>query len=293
MAMDRVDIGHFQYTPPPFSPAKTVLTVHDISFEIHPEFFPPGLVKRLQSTVPWFIRKSDHTIVVSEATKKDIIAHYDASPDTISVIYNGVPPGFTYCDDADWCKNILQPLALTRPYFICVGNLGFRKNQQRLVSAFATLVREKQIECDLVLVGQPHTGAEAILHEIERKQIAHRVHVVGFVSDEEMLALYNQALFSVYPSLYEGFGLPVMESMACGTPVITSHQSSMPEIAGEDALLIDPRSEGELKEAILQLIDNPELRSRLAARGLVRASRFTWAGAARQTMDVYRKVAGS
>ena len=288
LARDRIDAAHFQYIAPPLSPCATVLTVHDLSYERYPEFFSPAMSARMRLLMPYMTRRATQIITVSQATRDDLVEFYKIAPERITVIHNGAPQGFQVMAGPERARDASARLALERPFILCVGNLGARKNQRLLVRVFARLIREQSIEHDLVLVGKHTESAKPILDEIHRQGIGDRVHVTGYATQQELVALYNLATFSVYPSRYEGFGLPILESMACGTPVITSAVSCMPEIAGDAALLIDPQNEDALFDAMYRLLESESLRARLRHAGLERCKQFSWAEAARRTFAVYR-----
>ncbi len=289
LARDRIDVAHFQYFAPPLSPCPVVLTVHDLSYEKHPEFFSPAMASRMRRVMPRMVRMARHLIAVSKATRDDLVSVYGLDPGRISVIHNGLGAGFGKLDDAPRAMRMTARFAINRPFILCVGNLGARKNQRQLVRAYARLARATPH--DLVLVGKQAWGGDRVVEEIRALGIGDRVHMTGFVTQEELLGLYNRATFSVYPSFYEGFGLPVLESMACGTPVITSVVSSMPEIAGDAALLVDPADEDALGAAMARLLGSAELCVRLREAGLARSRQFSWADAAARTVEVYRRAA--
>ena len=291
LLLDRMDMAHFQYFAPPLSPCPTVLTVHDLSFERHPEFFDPIMTIRMRTIMPYMVRRARRLNAVSEATRADLVELYGVAPERVSVIHNGVSTEFTPMADTVRIARALGDVGIAGPYIMCVGNLGVRKNQRRLVRAYARLLREHDPCHDLVLVGKPSFGADEVMREIERLGLRGRVHVLGFVTREQLLCLYNQAIFTVYPSLFEGFGLPLVESMACGTPVITSTLSCMPEIAGGAALLVDPLDESALCTAMAHLLGSEEERRRLRGLGLARSRQFSWAASAALTLEVYRKAA--
>ncbi len=183
-------------------------------------------------------------------------------------------------------------LGLLSPYILCVGNICHRKNQARVVDVYSRLISAGKIDCDLVLVGKLGVGGAQIIEQISANQNSHRIHRLGFVSDRQLVSLYRSALFTLYPSLYEGFGIPVIESMVSGVPVITSNNSCLSEISGNAAVLVDPRSDDELEAAIESLFGNAELRAKLSKRGVERVRKFTWTAAASSTMDIYRRVGG-
>lgn len=288
---DRIDVAHFQYFAPPLCSCSTILTIHDLSFERHPEFFQPGMALRMRLLMPLQTRLASHIIAVSETTRRDIIELYGVAPERVSVVYNGVAEGFADPLDPDLSLRTLARFGVDRPFFVCVGNLGTRKNQQGIVRAFARLLDQQDIEHDLVLVGQATESARDIMAEIMGSKWKDRIRVTGFVGRDELRALYAGATASVYASLYEGFGLPILESMACGTPVITSSVSCMPEIAGDAALLVDPGDEEAIGAAFLRMIEDDNLRRRLSEAGRLRAGKFSWSEAARRTARIYRQAA--
>ena len=179
---------------------------------------------------------------------------------------------------------------LPNEYLLSVGSLEPGKNRQRLIRAYARL-RERGLESPLVIVGQPAWEYEAEYELVSRRGLSEHVTFLGYVPDEDMPALYSGASVFAFPSLYEGFGLPVLEAMACGAPVVTSQGSATQEVAGDAALLVDPRDTSAIEHAIDQLISNRWLRSDLRSRGFERAKKFTWERAARDTLAVYQIVA--
>lgn len=290
---DRIDVAHFQYFAPPLCPSAVVLTVHDLSFERYPEYFSRGFTRRMRSLMPWMSRKATRVIAVSEATRNELVECYSLDPARIDVIHNGASADFRPEPDRDRLRAVVARFGLERPFILGVGNLCRRKNQARVVRAFSRLVKERGIEHDLVLIGKEEYSGREVRAEIAIGGVGARVRLPGFVTRDELVALYNLADFSVYASHYEGFGLPIVESMACGTPVITSSTSCMPEVAGDAALLVDPSDDDALAHAMARMVDDPGLCSRLREAGLVRARRFSWAEAARRTLDSYRSAAGA
>lgn len=293
LARDRVDVAHFQYFAPPLCPCATVLTVHDLSFERHPEYFSRAMAARMRALMPWMARRATRLIAVSEATRADLTQLYGIDPARIDVIHNGISPEFGMHGDREALRASLGRFALAGPFIVCVGNLGRRKNQARVVRAFSRLVRERGVPHTLVLIGKQEQMATEVLAEIDRGGAAARIRIAGFVSREELVALYRLAEFSVYASHYEGFGLPIVESMACATPVVTSSASCMPEIAGEAALYADPADDASVFAAMDRMAHDESLRRRLGDAGRERSLRFSWAEAARRTLESYRLAAGA
>ena len=285
-----IDLAHFQYVAPPLCPCPTVVTIHDISFEFFPEYFNPRERMRMKLLIPLSGRRAAHVLTISEYSRRQLIETYRLSEEKVTVTYLGVSPAFLPLHDEEVCKKTAR-FDLSGPCILGVGNVQPRKNLVRLIRAFAALRKTKSIPHQLVLVGKMAWKAEQVLEEIERLGIRDAVKITGYVTEEELVALYNRADLFVYPSLYEGFGLPIVEAMACGTPVVTSNVTCMPEIAGDAALLVDPLSEEEIGAAILRVIDDPALGAELTKKGLLRSKVFNWRSTAEQTVDIYRKCA--
>ena len=288
---DRLDLAHFQYVIPPLTPCRTVVTIHDISFEFHPECFHPVDRKRMQLLIPFSARKSDHVVTVSEYSKKQLVERYRLPSEKVTVTYESIGKQFRVIEDRAQLEAVLRHFSLKTPYILAVGNLQPRKNMPRLIRAFARLRQKGLIEHALVLVGQLAWQGEEILSEIQARGVAPHVVTTGYVSEDHLVALYNGADFFVYPSLYEGFGLPVLEAMSCGTPVITSVTTSLPEVAGDAALYVDPLSDTDIESALLKLASNAELRRTLKNKGFRQAQLFTTKRFAEQTLAIFRKVA--
>lgn len=287
---DAIDVALFQYVIPPVMSCPAVTVIHDISFEFYPEFFNLLSRKRMQYLIPYAAKQSRHILTVSEYSKKQIIERYNIAEDKITVTYNGVAGMFSPSTDNETLDNTLQRFSLNKPYILAVGNLQPRKNIERLVRVYAKLRKQGLIEQDLVLVGQMHWQGHAIVEEIRKNGVINHVKTTGYVSDDELVALYNRADLFVYPSLYEGFGLPVIESMACGTPVITSDVSSIPEVAGDAAILIDPHSDDSLSAQLQRLASDISLRSILSDKGILQAKKFNWKTTAEQTLSILQRV---
>jgi glycosyltransferase involved in cell wall biosynthesis len=283
---DRIALAHFQYVSPPIAPCPVVLTVHDISYEAHPEYFSVPQRKRMQWLVPGSIRRAAHTLTVSEFTRTQICERYGIAPERVTVTPNGVAGQFRP-QAPDVSRAAIARFKLPRPFLLGVGNLQPRKNLERLIKAYAVAARRLG-DIDLVLVGQAAWGAQHVAAEIARLNLAGRVHLLGYVSQEQVVGLYNSAVAFVFPSLYEGFGLPVLEAMACGVPVLTSNVSALPEIAGDAALLVDPLSVDAIADGLARIVTDAGLRRDLILRGHERARLYSWERTAQLTADVYR-----
>ncbi|MBN1312507.1 MAG: glycosyltransferase family 4 protein [Anaerolineae bacterium] len=280
----RLDLLHAaDFALPPVLPrARSIVTIYDLSFEHYPQETMPGMLNYLRRVVPRSARRADRVIAISEATRRDLIELYGLHPDRITVIQPGVSSYFKHRGEE---RSIRVKYKLPdTPLILTVGTLQPRKNHLRLVQAFAKL----QTDASLVIAGGKGWAYEAVQGEVAHLGIADRVVFTGYVDDVDLPALYRAAAVFAYPALYEGFGLPVLEAMACGVPVITSNISSLPEAAGEAALLVSPLDVEEMASVLGRLLADEVLRNNLRGKGIAHAGKFTWARAAERTWDVYR-----
>jgi len=272
--------------PPTRRATRTLLTVHDLSFLHYPEHFVPKLVQYLTQVVTRSVARADRVLADSEATRADLIAHLGTEPEKVEVLYSGVDPRFCPQPEPGEAERTRDRYSIGgRPYVLSVGTLQPRKNYVRLIRAFAQLQTCRLADLQLVIVGGKGWLYEDILAEAERHP--HRVRVLGFVEDADLPALYRGASLFAFPSLYEGFGLPVLEAMACGVPVVCSDVSSLPEVAGAAPLLVNPLATDDLAEAMARALEDTALRQGMIARGLAQAARFNWEQAARQLLTTF------
>jgi len=264
-----------------------VVTIHDLAFLKWPELLT-AQSRRYYGQVARAVRSADRVIAVSARTRDDLIELVDAPARRIDVVYEAADRRFARVEPAAVAA-VARRLGLPERYFLFVGTREPRKNLRRLLDAYA-LVAEPAAP-DLVVAGRPGWLAEDLGGQAAALGIARRVHFTGEVEDEDLPALYSGALAFVFPSLYEGFGLPTLEAMACQTPVIASTGGSLPEIVGPAALLIDPFDVPALARAMERIWREPALREELVERGLARAGQFSWRRAAEETLDVYRRAA--
>lgn len=276
--------------PPVPRRVKTLVTIHDLSFARVPEAAAPRLKAYLDRVVPRSIRRAQHMIADSAATKADIVALYGAAPERISVVLSGVDARFQRIVDPHVLLTIRKKYNIgTAPFVLCVGTVQPRKNYSRMIEALARL-RANGHRLELVIAGGKGWLEDAMYQTIARTGMQPYVHLVGFVADADLPTLYSAAECFAFPSLYEGFGLPILESMACGTPVITANTSSLPEVAGDAALLVDPHDGAALAAGIARILTDATLRAALIARGYEQIKAFTWANAARQLHEIYYNV---
>ncbi len=270
--------------PPTLGATKRLLTVHDLSFVHHPDAFVPSLQRYLQRVVPRSIDQADLVLADSAHTRNDLIALFDVAPAEVTVIYPGVDSRFQPEPVPGERRRLRERYSIgDKPYVLSVGTLQPRKNYGHLIRGFVRFQADIGSEMELLIAGGRGWLYEDIVREVEKHD---GVRLLGFVEDEDLPALYRGADLFALTSLYEGFGLPVLEAMACGTPTICSNTSSLPEVAGDGALLIDPLNPSELTEALMQMVEDKDLRERMVSRGLAQAANFTWERSARDLLDV-------
>ncbi|HLJ68829.1 MAG TPA: glycosyltransferase family 1 protein [Chloroflexota bacterium] len=285
----RFDLFHSpDFTLPPDLGKPTVLTVHDLAFLTVPECSYPTLQAYLAATVPRSVESATHVIAVSESTRCDLISHLGVAPERVTTVLEGVSPGFRPVEDRAAAERALAAAGVRLPYILSVGTLEPRKNYVRLLEAYAAARREG-LSSGLVIAGRPGWLYEPILRRIDELGLSSAVTVLQ-PPDGLLPALYSFAELFVYPSLYEGFGLPPLEALACGAPVACSEASSMPEVVGDAALLFDPTDTMAITAAMLRLTTDQDLRRRMASRGPARAAALTWEAAAARTVALYRSV---
>jgi glycosyltransferase involved in cell wall biosynthesis len=278
--------------PPVAGRIPTILTVHDLSFVHYPGVFPPSLVRYLQRVVPWSIARATHVLADSWATYRDLIRLWGVSEQKMSVLYSGVHPRFHFVTDPQRKATVLQRYELTNtPYILAVGTIQPRKNYGMLIRAFARLADE--FPHHLVITGGKGWLSEGLLGESTDPSMRARIHFPGFVDDADLPALYSAADLFAFPSLYEGFGLPLLEAMACGVPVLSSNASSLPEVVdgeGEAAVLLPPEDELAWSQAMRHVLTDELQRKRMVAAGLRRVRDFPWQRAARQLLALYQSL---
>ncbi|MBN1876368.1 MAG: glycosyltransferase family 4 protein [Anaerolineae bacterium] len=268
--------------PPLHSRTKAILTVHDLSFLRHPETFTPALRAYLETAVPRSIARADLILADSDATRLDIIDLLAVPERKVVTLYSGVVPRFTPGAEPDERARLQNKYHIgERPYILSLGTVQPRKNYIRLMEACDPLTGTHDL--DLVIVGRPAWMAEPILEAAAQRPY---VRMMGFLDDADLPALYRQAATFAFPSLYEGFGLPPLEAMACGTPVVASSVSSVPEVVGNAGLQVNPSDTSAWTEALARVLDDAGLRAYLRRAGLTRARQFTWTRAAQQWLSV-------
>ncbi len=288
----RLDLLHVQYRLPFVPMGPCACTVHDVLFETHPEFFTPSFARMARWTGRRAARQAALLFTVSEYSRNEMARLYGLDPQRIAITGNAVNthrfhPGSQGEDLV--VRRGLEP----QGYLLTVGRIEPRKNHLTLLRAYARLDRLPGLKAPpLVIIGQRDFGDQVVFDEVVRLGLQDRVHFLQDVRDNELPALIRHAQVFAYPSLAEGFGMPVLEAMACGVPVVTSNTTSLPEVAGQAALTVPPTDEGALADALADLLRQPELARELSRRGLVQAARFQWHSAAEVLVDRYRRHFG-
>ena len=290
-----VDLLHVQYTAPPFCPVPVVATIHDLAFEHYPETFTRRGSWQLRLTVRYTARRAARILTVSEFSRQDLLRTYGLPPEKVFVTWNGVEPAFNPIADGGERERIARRYGLREGYLLALGSLQPRKNLARLIRGYAALRRARpDLDPQLVIAGRELWLTGRIFSEIDRELSGEpwRRDIVftGYVPEADLPALYRGARMLVYPSIFEGFGLPPVEAMACGTPVVVSQAGSLPEVCGEAARYVDPLRVESITAAMLELLDDGNLRHRLIEQGQKQARRFDWHQAAVQTRAVYEDV---
>ena len=278
--------------PPTLPHTPTVLTVHDLSFERDPGSAVPTLLQFLRKVVPASACRASHIVADSHATAQDLTDLYGIAPAKITTIHSGVHPRFQVAvASPDEPQHIRTKYQLgDAPYILAVGTMQPRKNHLGLVRAFAKLIERTATHANLVISGGKGWLYADVASEVRRLGLNDRVKFIGYADDADLPGLYRAAAVFAFPSLYEGFGLPLLEAMASGVPVITSNVSSLPEVVGDVGLLINPHDVDALAAALDQALHNDVWRAQAIAAGLARAQQFTWQRAAQELLDVYTQT---
>lgn len=288
-----VDVLHVQFTAPPFCPCPVVVSVHDLSFEHLPQTFLRRSRTQLRLTVRHSARRADRILTLSEHTRGDVIKTYKIDPAKVVAIPLAAPAHFGPVTDAKELQRVRHNYGIHGDYVLSVGSIQPRKNLVRLINAYASLrgVHTRNGFPKLVIVGKKGWLYDETLRALEETGVKDSIVLTGYVPEPDLPALYSGALCFVYPSYFEGFGLPPLEAMKCGAPVVVADATSLPEVVGDAGLKVDPFDVSAIAGAIGELIGNSDLRRELSAKGLKRAEMFDWQNTARQTLMVYEQVA--
>lgn len=279
---------HFLYNAPSvWTPVPFVLTIHDLSY-LH----VPHMVSWLNRATAWWqlklkAAKAAGIITISENSRRDIVRRLRIPQSKITVIYHGVEPAFAPAS-AEAKQVVASRYGLASPFLLYVGTYLPHKNLETLLRGFGRLVRDWRGPLELVLAGRQGRNSANIKQMVQQLHLESRVRLLGFVPDDDLPALYSLSQAFVYPSRYEGFGLPILEAMACGVPVVAAKSSCLPEVGGDAALYFPPRKDAALADMLRRVLEDRELRQLLVKRGLARAALFSWRAAAERTIEVYK-----
>ena len=285
----QLDIMHFTYHLPLFCSCKTVVSIHDICFKRYPQFFSVRNKYLLPILGKWSAHKANAVITLSNSSKKDIEKFYGINSDKILVISLAANENF-FRVDRNALSSVREKYQIDGGFILAIGNIEPKKNLVSLIRAFSRVVAQGSLHHKLIIVGKAQFQKWNVLQEVVNLGIADRVVFTGYVEDKDLHGLYAAADLFVYPSIYEGFGLPVLEAMACGTPVITSNTSSLPEVVDNAAILVDPYDIEGLEKAIYNVLKNPSLQEKMRVKGFNRARSFRWINTASMTLGVYKEV---
>ncbi len=289
MRRSPADVWHATYVPPPLSPAPYMFTLVCSSMIEHPELFPLAVRLRLIALTRRAIARSALIVCISDHIRQVVRERYGVSEDRMAVTHLGASEAFQALDKSAARRFVAETYGVERPYFLFSGRWEPRKNIVRIIRAFAQFRAESKLDMQLVFSGERTWAAEEADNIIRQHGLEKEVVDLGKSPMSELPQLYSGAVALAYPSLWEGFGLPIVEAMASGTPVITSRNSSMQEIGGDAALLVDPESVDEIAEAMYSIASSDSLQDSLREKGLERATKFTWQSTARQTLELYER----
>jgi glycosyltransferase involved in cell wall biosynthesis len=290
---ESVELFHApHYVLPPLTPCRSVVTIHDCIHLRFPQYLPSRLGYAYARGQMWTAtHQAARVITVSEASKRDILRYFRVPESRIDVIYNAIDDRFWQQPDEADIARVRERYRLDNPFVLYAGNIKPHKNLERLIEAFHILRQNEAMkDVQLLIIGDEISKYATLRRAVHRHKLHKHVRFFGFVSDQTLAALYRLAAVFVFPSLYEGFGLPPLEAMASGTPVITSNVSSLPEVVGDAALMIDPYEPGAIADAMQRVLDNADLRADLSRRGLARAREFSWERSVARVREIYAEV---
>jgi len=289
---DRPDLLHVQYTAPVGCSVPVVTTVHDVSYLEHPEYFTRDRALQLRLTVGRTVRRAARILTGTENARNSILKVYpDLEEDKVLVVPLAAAPEFRPVSREGAAAAVRERYSIGGPFILSVGDIQPRKNHIGLIRAFARMARAyPQLTHNLVLVGKPTWFSPKVEEAARESGVGERIQFVGFVSDADLLQLYNACDCFVFPSFYEGFGFPALEAMACGRAVVCSDASALPEVVDGAAILFDPYATDEMVRAIADVLLDGELRGRMERLGTQRAAHFSWQKTAQMTLDAFHQV---
>ena len=289
---ERPDVFHApHYVLPPLTRCRSVVTIHDCIHLMFPQYLRNRAAYVYARASMWSAAHQAHRILtVSEASKRDILHFFSVPPEKVVVVYNAIEERFAVTPSAEAIERVRERYQLNHQFVLYVGNIKPHKNLVRLIEAFAELRKRGFEDLKLLIIGDEISKLPALRRAVHSHKLHKHVRFLGYLEDETLAILYRLASVFVFPSLYEGFGLPPIEAMASGTPVVTSNVSSMPEVTGDAAVLVDPYNVESIMEGIERVLTDPALAAELRARGIARAREFSWARSVARTREVYQEA---
>jgi glycosyltransferase involved in cell wall biosynthesis len=289
---ERPDLYHApHYVLPAGVRCRSVVTIHDCIHLMFPQYLPSRVAYAYARTQMWAAaRRSDCILTVSDASKRDILNLFNVPPEKIVVIYNAIDAHFSVTPPEEAVARVRERYQLDHKFVLYVGNIKPHKNLVRLIEAFAELRRGDLEDLKLLIIGDEISRLPALRRAVHRHKLHKHVRFLGYLPDDQLAVLYRLASVFVFPSLYEGFGLPPLEAMASGTPVVTSNVSSLPEVVGDAAVLVDPYDVDSIVDGLRQVLTDPARAAEMRRRGLDRAREFSWERSVAKTLAVYRHI---
>ena len=293
LARERVQMVHEpHYVLPPLVRCRSVVTIHDCIHLMFPQYLPSRLAYVYAKGSMWTAsKKANKILTVSEASKRDILRFFDVPPEKVVVAHNAIDERFLSPPDPERTHLVKQRYQLDHPFVLYVGNIKPHKNIERLIDAFGRARSQCPDDLKLIIIGDEISKYPALRQSVHKHKLDKHVRFLGFQPMETLATFYRLARAFVFPSLYEGFGLPPLEAMACGAPVVTSNVSSLPEVAGGAALLVDPYDADAIAGGIVQAVTDEALRTELVKRGHERARSFSWTQSVKKIHQIYMEVA--
>ena len=290
---ERPDVYHSpHYVLPAAVMSPSVVTIHDCIHLMFPQYLPNRRSYLYARTMMWAAAKrADAILTVSEASKRDILRFFDVKPEKVVVVHNAIDERFWTPPAEEDLARVRERYQLEHGFVLYAGNIKPHKNLVRLIEAFDEIRRGDFEEMKLLILGDEISKMPALRRAVHQHHLHKHVRFLGYVSDETLASLYRLAAVFVFPSIYEGFGLPPLEAMACGAPVVTSNVSSLPEVTGDAAVLVDPHDTSSIVQGVRRVLSDPVFANQLRQRGPVRARQFSWERSVAKTRDLYERVA--
>jgi glycosyltransferase involved in cell wall biosynthesis len=291
---ERPDVFHApHYVLPPAAQCRSVVTIHDCIHLMFPQYLRHRAAYAYARLSMWMaVRRSHRILTVSEASKRDIIHFFNVPPEKIVVVYNAIDERFRRAPAEEDVARVRERYQLAQGFVLYVGNIKPHKNLVRLIEAYDMLRHRGFDDLKLLIIGDEISKLPALRRAVHKHKLHKHVRFLGYLPDETLAVLYRLAELFVFPSLYEGFGLPPLEAMACGTPVVTSNVSSLPEVTGDAAVLVDPYEVESIAEGMERVLTNPALSAELRTKGMARAREFSWERSVARTRELYQEVGG-